>query len=212
MPAIGLSQIMRVTIALAMTISVTTASLAANSATSGVATFAGGCFWCVEADFDHVPGVLETTSGYTGGRTKNPTYRDVSYSNTGHYEAVQIKFDPKLVSYAKLVEIFWRSVDPTDKGGQFCDRGHSYKTAIFTHSEAQAQAAEASKITAASTLKKPIATPILAASRFYPAEDEHQDYYNRNPVRYSFYRAGCGRDKRIKSLWGSEAHKGIKKD
>ena len=176
-----------------------------------IATFAGGCFWCVESDFDHVPGVVRTISGYTGGTSKDPTYNDVTAGGTGHREAVQIYFDPMKVTYAALLEVFWRSVDPIDAGGQFCDRGVSYETAIFANSPEQAKLAEVSKqrLQNAGTLKKPIVTNIETAMQFYPAEDYHQDYYKKNPLRYQFYRFSCGRDKRITELWGDDAHKGI---
>ena len=176
-----------------------------------VAIFAGGCFWCVESDFDKVPGVVRTISGYTGGALPNPTYKQVSAGGTGHLEAVQIFYDPKQVAYEMLVEIFWRSVDPTDGGGQFCDRGESYETAIFANSPEQKQQAEASKGTLgrAGVLKQPIVTPIQAAGPFYPAEEYHQDYYNKNPLRYWFYRSRCGRDSRVEELWGEDAYRGI---
>ncbi len=178
-----------------------------------VATFAGGCFWCVEADFDSVPGVLRTISGYTGGRVKNPTYAQVVAGASGHREAVQIFFDPKRVSYAQLLEIFWRSVDPTDGGGQFCDRGQSYSTAIFANSAAQLSAAKASKakLIKSGVLKRRIYTPILKAKAFYPAEGYHQNYYKENSVRYNLYRYGCGRDARLKAVWGKDALRGISK-
>ena len=179
-----------------------------------VATFAGGCFWCVEADFDSVPGVLRTVSGYTGGRVKNPTYGQVTAGGSGHREAVQIFFDPKRVRYAKLLEIFWRSVDPTDGGGQFCDRGRSYTTAIFANNPAQRRAAIASKAGLAESgvlKKRRVVTPILDAGPFWAAEDYHQDYYKRNPIRYNLYRYGCGRDARLKELWGKDAMRGIAK-
>jgi peptide-methionine (S)-S-oxide reductase len=175
------------------------------------AIFAGGCFWCVESDFDKVPGVLSTTSGYIGGKTQHPTYKQVSAGGTGHFEAVRIVYDPKTVSYKRLVHIYWRSVDPTDAGGQFCDRGDSYKTAIFVLDEAQRAAAEASKkaLQDANTLGAPIVTEIRKAGTFTPAEEYHQDYYRKNPIRYKFYRLACRRDARIESLWGDQAHAGI---
>jgi peptide-methionine (S)-S-oxide reductase len=158
-----------------------------------VAIFAGGCFWCVESDFDKVPGVVRTISGYTGGALSNPTYKQVSAGGTGHREAVQIFYDPKQVGYAMLVEIFWRSVDPTDGGGQFCDRGESYETAIFATSPEQKQQAEASKgaLRRSGVLNQPVVTPIEAAGPFYPAEGYHQDYYQNNPIRYKFRRSGA---------------------
>jgi peptide-methionine (S)-S-oxide reductase len=172
-----------------------------------VATFAGGCFWCMEPPYDALPGVSATISGYTGGRTENPTYRQVTAGGTGHYEAIQVRFDPAQVSYETLLEVFWRNVDPLDAGGQFCDRGESYRTAIFVHDEAQRAAAEASKARLMESGRLPgaIVTPIIAATTFYAAEDYHQDYYQKNPLRYRFYRAGCGRDARLNALWGSEA-------
>jgi peptide-methionine (S)-S-oxide reductase len=178
-----------------------------------IAIFAGGCFWCVESDFDQVPGVLRTVSGYTGGSVKNPTYNTVTAGGSGHREAVRIVFDPKKVSYANLIEIFWRSVDPTDDGGQFCDRGESYKTAIFVTSAEQKRIAEASKrkLGKSGIPKQPVVTPIVKAGTFYPAEDYHQNYYKKNPIRYNLYRYGCGRDARIKEVWGKQAMRGIKK-
>ena len=173
------------------------------------AIFAGGCFWCVESDFDKVPGVVATISGYTGGKTENPTYEQVTYGDTGHYEAVEITYDPAKVGYEALLTAFWHSVDPTDGGGQFCDRGHSYKTAVFVANEKQRSAAEVSQKAVQKTLDKPIVTPILAAAPFYAAEDYHQNYYNKNPVRYRYYRWGCGRDKTVKQVWGEHAYKGI---
>jgi peptide-methionine (S)-S-oxide reductase len=174
---------------------------------------AGGCFWCVESDFDHVTGVVETISGYTGGHLKNPTYRDVTSGGSGHLEAVVIKYNPDKTDYATLLDVFWRSVDPTDGGGQFCDRGESYSTAIYTTSPEQKNLAEASKapLEASGVLKRSVATKIVDASAFYSAEDYHQNYYHTNSLRYKFYRFNCGRDQRIVDLWGNEAHKGIKK-
>ena len=178
-----------------------------------VATFAGGCFWCVESDFDSVPGVVRTISGYTGGLLINPSYEQVTAGGSGHREAVQIFYDPKKVTYAMLLEIFWRSVDPTDDGGQFCDRGVSYKTAIFANSPEQKRLAEESKrrLQESAVLNRPIITSIETAGPFYAAEAYHQDYYKKNPIRYKLYRIGCGRDARIKELWGEEAHRGIAK-
>ena len=174
------------------------------------ATFAGGCFWCMEAPFDKVPGVVSTTSGYAGGRVKNPTYEQVSEGSTGHTEVLQVAYDPAKVSYEHLVEVFWRNVDPTDRGGQFCDRGSQYRTGIFYEGEAQKRAAEASKRTleASGRLKKPVVTEIVPLDAFYPAEDYHQDFYQKSQVRYMTYRAGCGRDRRLEELWGKEAVKG----
>ena len=175
------------------------------------AIFAGGCFWCVESDFDKVPGVVETISGYTGGGTTNPTYRQVTAGGTGHYEAVRITYDRTKVTYARLLTVFWHSVDPTDTGGQFCDRGESYRTAIFTSSDEQRRLAEESKQAAEAALGTAIVTPIEAAGPFYPAEDYHQDYYENSPVRYQYYRWACGRNERIEELWGDAAFKGIPK-
>ena len=195
------------------TLVATTAIMAGESTSADVndeyqiAIFAGGCFWCVESDFDHVPGVVRTVSGYTGGALLDPTYRN----HGQHLEAVQITFDPKQVSYATLIEVFWRSIDPTDGGGQFCDRGHSYQTAVFATDPEQQRIAEASKaqLDAAGILPLSIVTPIRTASRFYAAEDYHQDYYRNNPFRYKFYRVSCGRDATIRGLWGDQAHRGI---
>lgn len=173
------------------------------------ATFAGGCFWCIESDFDHVAGVLETVSGYTGGDVENPTYEEVSRGGTGHREALRIVYDPETVTYSQLLEVFWHSVDPTDAGGQFCDRGEPYETAVFVHDEEQRRLAEASKAAAAKALGAEVATPIEAARAFYPAEDHHQDYARKNPLRYKFYRWNCGRDRRVRDLWGEKAYAGI---
>ena len=172
-----------------------------------VATFAGGCFWCMEPPFDKLPGVTATISGYTGGSKVNPTYQEVSSGSTGHAEAVQVIYDPKKVSYEKLLETFWVNVDPTVKDRQFCDSGTQYRTSIFYHDEAQRKAAEASKaaLEKSKPFKEAIVTPIVMAGAFYPAEEYHQDYYMKNPVRYQIYRSGCGRDARLKSLWADRA-------
>ena len=190
---------MRIFAILALLFSATTAH-AQNLQT---AIFAGGCFWCVESDFDKVEGVVETISGYTGGTLENPTYKQVTKGGTGHYEAVQITFDADVVSYDQLLYVFWRTVDPTDAGGQFCDRGSSYRTAIFALDNAQTAAANASK--SALPLADPIVTPILPASTFYPAEDYHQNYHNTNSLSYKFYRSRCGRDARVRQIWGDDA-------
>ena len=174
------------------------------------AIFAGGCFWCVEKDFDHVDGVLETTSGYIGGDKENPSYKQVTQGGTGHYEAVKIVYDKSKVSYDQLLTAFWHSVDPTDPGGQFCDRGDSYRTAIFATNASQFQQATESKAGIAADLKTEIATPILNASAFYPAEEYHQDYYKKNPIRYRYYRFSCGRNAKVERLWGKKAYMGIK--
>ena len=187
------------------------AAVAAADDELAVVTFAGGCFWCVESDFDAVPGVVETVSGYTGGTVANPGYKQVTEGGTGHREAVQIRYDPKQVSYERLLHIFWRSVDPTDGGGQFCDRGESYQTAIFAGNEEERRLAEASKeaLERSAVLDDPIVTPIEPAGEFYPAENYHQDYYTKNPVRYRFYRFSCGRDSRVQQVWGKQAHDGV---
>lgn len=171
------------------------------------ATFAGGCFWCMEKPFDVLPGVVSTTSGYIGGTVKNPSYHDVSAGGTGHAEAVQVVYDPKKVSYEKLLEVYWHNVDPTVKDRQFCDVGTQYRTAIFVHTPEQKAAAEKSKELLAMTkpFKDPIVTPVVEAGDFWPAEDYHQDYYKKNPLRYEYYRTGCGRDARLKALWGPAA-------
>lgn len=178
-------------------------SYSANAQNLQTAIFAGGCFWCVESDFDKVDGVVETISGYTGGNVPNATYKQVTAGGTGHYEAVKIVFDADKVSYDQLLYVFWRTVDPTDAGGQFCDRGDSYRTAIFATSAEQASKANSSK--AALNLDSPIVTPVLTAGDFWNAEDYHQNYHNTHPVRYNFYRSRCGRDARVLQIWGDEA-------
>ena len=175
-------------------------------ASSGVAILAGGCFWCTESDFDKVPGVIETTSGYIGGHIDNPTYEQVSAGSSGHIEAVRVRFDPSKTSYAKLLEAFWPTIDPVTANAQFCDRGPQYRSAIFYSNAEEQQQAEASKaaLEKSGRLPAPVVTEILAASTFYPAEDYHQDYYQRNPLRYNYYRSGCGRDQRLEQLWGKK--------
>jgi peptide-methionine (S)-S-oxide reductase len=170
------------------------------------ATFAGGCFWCMEGPFDKVPGVISTTSGYTGGQAKNPSYEQVSSGTTGHAESVQVAYDPATVSYEKLLDVYWHNVDPLDGAGQFCDRGTQYRTAIFYHDEEQHRLAEKSKKDVEAKLGKHVLTQIVPASEFYPAEEYHQNYYLKNPVRYRFYRYNCGRDRRLKELWGTSEH------
>jgi peptide-methionine (S)-S-oxide reductase len=174
-----------------------------------VATFAGGCFWCMEPPYDKLPGVTATISGYMGGTKTNPTYQEVSSGTTGHAEVVQVVYDPKKVSYEKLLEVFWVNIDPTVRDRQFCDTGTQYRTAIFYHDAEQRKAAEASKaeVEKSKPFKAPIVTPIVMAGPFYPAEDYHQDYYQKNPVKYQLYRTGCGRDARLKELWGDRAGK-----
>jgi methionine-S-sulfoxide reductase len=193
-------------VAVAGTVSAEEPKPAPSGATQGlaVATFAGGCFWCVESDFDKVDGVVETISGFTGGHTKNPTYGEVGQGQTGHAEAVQLKYDPSKVSYEKLLDYYWRHVDLVDGGGQFCDRGNQYRPAIFTHTPEQKKLAEESKVALAKSgrFKEPIAVEIVPASAFTAAEDYHQDYYKKNPLKYRYYRYSCGRDARIATLWG----------
>jgi methionine-S-sulfoxide reductase len=168
-----------------------------------LATFAGGCFWCMVAPFYQLPGVEEIVSGYTGGHTENPTYEEVCTKKTGHYEAVQIKFDPGQVSYEELLEVYWRQIDPTDPGGQFADRGESYNTAIFYHNDTQKQKAEASKkaLEESGRFAKPIVTKIIPAKAFYPAEEYHQDFYKKNPDHYRRYKRGSGREGFIERYW-----------
>jgi peptide-methionine (S)-S-oxide reductase len=166
------------------------------------ATFAGGCFWCMEPPFDELDGVVTTTSGYTGGDKADPTYEEVSAGRTGHAEAVQIVYDPRRITYARLLEVFWRNIDPTTPDRQFCDAGSQYRSAIFVHDDTQRRLAEESKAAVARQLGRPVVTEIVPASRFYPAEEYHQDYYRKNPIRYKFYRYGCGRDQRLEALWG----------
>ena len=185
---------------------VTGPDTAGVSDSHAVATFAGGCFWCMEPPYDKLPGVISTTSGYTGGHADNPDYKQVTAGGTGHYESVQVVYDPTLVTYETLIDIYWINVDPLDAGGQFCDRGPSYRTAIFYHDEAQRHIALSSKAAVADRLAGVVATSVVAATRFYPAEDYHQDYYQKNPLRYSYYRRGCGRDARLKRIWGSVDH------
>lgn len=169
------------------------------------AVFAGGCFWCMEQPFDVLPGVSETTSGYTGGTVENPTYAQVSGGNTGHTEAMQVTYDPSQVSYATLVETFWHNIDPFDDQGQFCDKGSQYRSAIFYSSPEEEAIASSSKQTVMERFNATVATEITPAATFYPAEDYHQDYYLTRPVRYRVYRFGCGRDQRLSDIWGDDA-------
>jgi peptide-methionine (S)-S-oxide reductase len=171
------------------------------------AVFAGGCFWCVESDFDKVDGVLSTTSGFIGGHTKNPTYKQVSAGGTGYAEAVKVRYDTDRVTFRQLVDHFWYTIDPTVKDRQFCDHGHQYRTGIFYMDEEQHQAALASKaaIEKSKTFAAPIVTEITKAGEFYPAERYHQNFYKKNPLRYKFYRWNCGRDQRLEELWGDKA-------
>ena len=179
---------------------------AANDAKLAKATFAGGCFWCMEEALDKVDGVVSTTSGYTGGRLKNPTYEDVSAGGTGHTESVEILYDPAKVTYAKLLEVFWRNIDPTTPNRQFCDGGNQYRSAIFFHDETQKRLAEDSKKALEKTkpFKEAIATEIAPASAFYPAEEYHQNFYEKNPIRYKVYKFNCGRAQRLQELWGKK--------
>ena len=185
----------------------TVALLIAGPALAGeaVATFAGGCFWCMEPPYDKVEGVKSTVSGYMGGHVRNPTYEQVSREKTGHAEVVQVTYDPDVVSYETLLDIYWHNIDPLDPGGQFCDRGDSYRTEIFFHTPEQAAAARASRERVQARFEEPVATAISEAGEFYPAEDYHQDYYEKNPVRYKYYRWRCGRDERLQQLWGEES-------
>ena len=177
---------------------------AAPSQPTAKATFAGGCFWCMEPPYDKLAGVISTTSGCMGGRTKNPTYEQVTTGTTGHTEVVQVEYDPSRVTYAQLLEVFWRNIDPTQRDGQFCDHGSQYRTAIFYHGADQQKLATASK--AALEKNKPfkgeIVTEVAPAGEFYRAEEYHQDFYKKNPARYKLYRTGCGRDARLQALWG----------
>ena len=175
------------------------------------ATFAGGCFWCMETAFEGLPGVNSVISGYTGGPERNPTYEQVSAKTTGHAESVQITFDPKQITYAQLLDYFWHNTDPTDAGGQFCDRGPEYRSEIFCHDATQKRLAEDSKRAIEASphrFKQKIVTKIVAAADFWPAEDYHQDFYKKDPVRYHEYRTGCGRDRRLTELWGKPGRQG----
>ena len=183
---------------------------AAPKAPLAKATFAGGCFWCMEDAFKDVPGVVAAVSGYTGGTKKNPTYEEVSSGGTGHFESVEVTFDPRKVSYEKILAIYWENIDPLTAYGQFCDHGEQYRTAIFVHDDAQRAAAEASKAKVEDRLKKKVVTFILPASVFYPAEEYHQDYAKKNPFRYGLYRKGCGRDELLEQIWGVKPVEGNK--
>jgi peptide-methionine (S)-S-oxide reductase len=171
------------------------------------AVFAGGCFWCVESDFDKLDGVVSTTSGYTGGTVDNPTYQQVSHEKTGHYESVKVTYDPDKVSYGDLVDYFFHHIDPTDADGQFCDKGESYRSAVFVANDEQREVAEAevSMINESGVLDAPVVTKIVDASTFWPAETYHQDYYKKNPLKYRYYRTACGRDARVKKVWAGES-------
>ncbi len=182
----------------------TTSDNQSTKSTMGIATFAGGCFWCTEADFDKLPGVISTTSGYIAGTVTNPTYKQVSSGTTGHIEAVQVRFDPAKTNFARLLAAYWPTIDPLTLNRQFCDGGPQYRSAIFYHNSDQKKKTEASKaeLVASRRFSQPIVTEILPATTFYPAEEYHQNYYVKNPIRYAFYRSGCGRDGRLEEVWG----------
>jgi peptide-methionine (S)-S-oxide reductase len=194
---------------MAVTIVAGGSSKTANAADSGdklaKATFAGGCFWCMQPAFDKVPGVVSTVVGYTGGDKQKPTYEEVSAGGTGHAESIEITYDPLKISYRKLLDIFWHNIDPTTRDREFCDAGHQYRSAIFFHDAEQEREAKESKaaLDESKPFKDPIVTEIVPATKFWPAEDYHQKYYLKNPVRYRFYRYNCGRDKRLRELWGA---------
>ena len=173
-----------------------------TSADEATAVFAGGCFWCMEPPYDKLPGVLDTTSGYSGGHTRNPTYEQVTAGGTGHYESVRVTYDPDRISYDELLAVFWRNIDPFDGRGQFCDRGSSYRAAVFYGSEAERELAEAARADIEMRLGRSVVTDLLPAAPFYPAEGYHQNYYTENPLRYRYYRYRCGRDERLRQVWG----------
>jgi peptide-methionine (S)-S-oxide reductase len=187
-------------------ISAPVTSVAASPQSPAKATFAGGCFWCMVHPFDELPGVVSVVSGYTGGTLRNPTYEQVSAGGTGHAESVQVTYDPNRVSYQKLLEVFWHNIDPTVKDRQFCDVGHQYRSAIFYHDETQRRLAEESKraLDRSKPFRGAIVTEITPATTFYPAEEYHQNYYKKNPLRYRYYRSSCGRDNRLDELWGKK--------
>ena len=193
---------------LALFLLVGAASAKAPVANRAVATFAGGCFWCMEPPFDRTAGVISTTSGYIGGRIDQPTYEQVSAGGTGHAEAVQVVYDPAKVTYAQLLDVFWRNIDPVAVDRQFCDKGDQYRSAMFFHDAQQRQLATESKaaLERSNRFKQPVATQVVAATKFFPAEGYHQDYYIKNPLRYKYYRYSCGRDARLEALWGKSAH------
>ena len=178
---------------------------AAASGETKTAVFAGGCFWCMEQPFDELDGVLSTTAGYTGGHTSSPTYEQVTYGDTGHLEAVAVAYDPSKIDFAALLAVYWRNIDPFDDAGQFCDKGSSYRAAVFVGEDAERELAQATKDAHQERLARPFVTRILPKSEFHPAEDYHQDYYRKNPVRYRFYRLRCGRDSRLAEVWGEGA-------
>lgn len=204
-PASDTAQAIREPAATGTTATEIAATKEVSTASTVTATFAGGCFWCMEPPFDDLPGVVATTSGYTGGQVENPTYTQVSNGNTGHFEAMQVTYDPSQVAYETLLTTFWHNIDPLDNRGQFCDKGDQYRSAIFYNNAEQQQLATETKQAVADQLGGTVATEILPASPFYPAEDYHQDYYQTHPVRYRVYRFGCGRDQRLSELWGEDA-------
>ncbi|CAI06587.1 peptide-methionine (S)-S-oxide reductase MsrA [Aromatoleum aromaticum] len=189
---------------LALIVAAAGAGHAVPATSPATAIFAGGCFWCMEPPFDRLDGVASTTSGYIGGHVPNPAYEAVSSGRTGHAEAVRIEYDPEKISYEQLLDVFWRNIDPTDPGGQFCDRGSQYRAQIFYQNDGQRAAAERSRaaLVANKPFAQPVITEIVPATKFYPAEEYHQDYYLKNPLRYKFYRHRCGRDERLEFLWG----------
>jgi len=192
--------------AVALLMAFATTGTAGDQGETGYATFAGGCFWCIEADFEKIEGVVAVTSGYTGGTAEDPSYKQVSAGGTGHTEAVRVVFDPEVVSYRDLLEVFWHNIDPTVADRQFCDVGSQYRSGIFYHDEAQREAAERSRaeLERSKPFPEPVVTEITAAPAFYPAEAYHQDYYKKNKLRYSYYRKGCERDRRLAELWGEK--------
>lgn len=197
-----LSQIAVAMVSAALIFSAASASEKRGRSEIATAIFAMGCFWCAEADFEKVDGVINVVSGYTGGRTRNPTYEQVSAGGTGHYEAVRVTYDPAQVKYSELLTVFWKNVDPFDAAGQFCDKGESYRAAVFPGSASERKAAQASRDYLVGFFKRDLATKIETRAAFYPAEDYHQDYYKKNPIRYRYYRSRCGRDDRLKEVWG----------
>jgi peptide-methionine (S)-S-oxide reductase len=201
----GFLGITRIVVVIALAAALTPAAAQSQAPTTAKATFAGGCFWCMESDFDKVPGVISTTSGYTGGTTVNPTYTEVGSGGTGHAESVEVVYDPAKVTYEQLLDAFWHNIDPLVKDRQFCDIGNEYRTAIFVHDEEQRHLAEESKKRIEAQFKAPVYTEIVAAGPFYRAEEYHQDYYLKNPVRYKYYRWSCGRDQRLEQIWGKKS-------
>lgn len=197
---------MKVSTILASALAILSTMPAPISAAQKTATFAGGCFWCMEPPFDKLDGVLSTTSGYMGGHKENPSYEEVSSGVTGHAEVIQVAYDSAKISYSRLLEVFWRNIDPVARGRQFCDEGEQYRSAIFYHDEEQRRLAESSRaaLEASGHFEQTIATEIVASGAFWPAEEYHQDYYKKNPVRYRFYRWSCGRDTRLEELWEKE--------